>query len=314
MRLLKNKYFILYLLIYAASLGVLILRGNKSVGEAIAVLLILGIGFSAIAWFSTKPAKPLQINVSPNTTEMLFLLAYIAFVSIYLVWGVKFVDGLLPNSWIASSQIYFFVSLTKKLLVFVFIPLVLFARLFNCSLRNLGFQKEAFTETFKSHLPVFVVMCAVILIFQYFAGNAATPLRKGEFTSRQLLIALPFCFLWLIFAVGLVEEFFFRTILQTRLSAYFKSEIAGIVFMAIIFGLAHAPGIIFRGAGEVEKLGASPSVLESIAYTIVIMSAAGIFFGIIWARTKNLFAVMIIHAATDLFPHIKDFIETWGIK
>jgi membrane protease YdiL (CAAX protease family) len=112
----------------------------------------------------------------------------------------------------------------------------------------------------------------------------------------------------------LVEEFFFRTILQTRLSAYFKSEIAGIVFMAIIFGLAHAPGIIFRGAGEVEKLGASPSVLESIAYTIVIMSAAGIFFGIIWARTKNLFAVMIIHAATDLFPHIKDFIETWGIK
>ncbi|GEM_PF-5583970 len=81
-----------------------------------------------------------------------------------------------------------------------------------------------------------------------------------------------------MFAVGLVEEFFFRTILQTRLSAYFKSEVAGVVLMAIIFGLAHAPGLIFRGAGEVERLGTSPSVLDSIAYTLVIMSTAGLFF------------------------------------
>jgi hypothetical protein len=36
-------------------------------------------------------------------------------------------------------------------------------------------------------------------------------------------------------------------------------------------------------------------------------------FGITSARTKNLFAVMFIHAATDLLPNFKQFVETWGI-
>jgi membrane protease YdiL (CAAX protease family) len=52
---------------------------------------------------------------------------------------------------------------------------------------------------------------------------------------------------------------------------------------------------------------------SSIAYAIVILSVGGIFFGIVWARTKNLFAVMFIHAATDLPPNLKHFVETWGI-
>ena len=50
-----------------------------------------------------------------------------------------------------------------------------------------------------------------------------------------------------------------------------------------------------------------------MAYAIVVLSVAGIFFGIVWARTKNLFAVMFIHAATDLLPNFKQFVSTWGI-
>ena len=42
-------------------------------------------------------------------------------------------------------------------------------------------------------------------------------------------------------------------------------------------------------------------------------ASRGIFFGIVWARTKNLFAVMFIHAATDLLPNCKVFVRTWGI-
>ena len=62
-----------------------------------------------------------------------------------------------------------------------------------------------------------------------------------------------------------------------------------------------------------EALGPNPTALDSIAYAIVILSVGGIFFGIVWARTKNLFAVMSIHAATDLLPNLKHFVETWGI-
>jgi len=43
------------------------------------------------------------------------------------------------------------------------------------------------------------------------------------------------------------------------------------------------------------------------------LAVSGIFFGIIWARTRNLAALVIIHAATDLFPNLSGFVKTWGL-
>jgi membrane protease YdiL (CAAX protease family) len=42
----------------------------------------------------------------------------------------------------------------------------------------------------------------------------------------------------------LVEEFFFRALLQARLAAYFRSEVTGVVLMSLIFGFAHVPGFV----------------------------------------------------------------------
>ena len=108
-----------------------------------------------------------------------------------------------------------------------------------------------------------------------------------------------------------MEEFFFRGLVQSRLAAAFRSETSGIVLMSLIFGLAHAPGFIFRQAGELEGLGPHPSSLDAVAYSVVILAISGITFGVIWARTKNLFAVMLIHAAGDLLPNFASFVQTW---
>ena len=120
-------------------------------------------------------------------------------------------------------------------------------------------------------------------------------------------------FLGFLFVVALGEEFFFRGLLQTRCAAWFKSEVSGVALMALLFGLAHAPGFILRHAGLEEAIGSDPSPADAIAYAIVILSVGGIFFGIVWARTKNLWAVMLIHAATDLLPNLKRFVVTWDI-
>ena len=80
---------------------------------------------------------------------------------------------------------------------------------------------------------------------------------------------------------------------------------------AVSHGLAHAPGFIFRHAGELEGLGPNPSALDSIAYSIVVLAVSGITFGVIWARTKNLFALMLMHAAGDLLPNFGSFVRTW---
>ena len=49
----------------------------------------------------------------------------------------------------------------------------------------------------------------------------------------------------------------------------------------------------------------------AIAYSIVVLAVSGVTFGTIWARTKNLFALMLIHAGGDLLPNFGAFVRTW---
>ena len=111
---------------------------------------------------------------------------------------------------------------------------------------------------------------------------------------------------------GLIEEFFFRAVLQSRLAALIKSEWGAILMGGLIFGLAHVPGLYLRGAGS-EGINEQLPVWFWLSYCTVNMSIAGIFPGIIWSKTKNLYLVMILHAMVDLLPNVSDFIQTWRI-
>ena len=114
---------------------------------------------------------------------------------------------------------------------------------------------------------------------------------------------MPLVFLWLVLEAGVVEEFFFRVLLQSRLSAALRSELGGIVLMSLIFGLVHAPGLYLRTSMTQEGLPAHPSFLMAVGYSIVITSVAGFFLGVLWARTRNFLVIILLHAATDLLPN-----------
>jgi uncharacterized protein len=60
-------------------------------------------------------------------------------------------------------------------------------------------------------------------------------------------------------------------------------------------------------------LGANPTALEATAYSIVVLAVSGILFGVMWARTKNLIALMLLHAAGDLLPNFAEFAKIWQI-
>jgi len=244
---------------------------------------------------------------------MLVLAGFIVGLSIYLIGGPQWIDNHLPEAWTDSSKIKLFVTLAKKLIVFVAIPFAVFRFAFSYRLRDFGIQFQGLRALAGSHLPVVLVVGGALLAFQYFVGSGAAPVRHGNFSAHQLLVGLPLCFIWLVIEVGLVEEFFFRALVQSRFGAWFKSEVSGIVLMSLVFGLAHAPGFIFRQAGSVEGLGANPSALDAIAYSIVVLSVSGILFGVMWARTKNLFALMLIHAAADLLPNFANFVQVWKL-
>jgi membrane protease YdiL (CAAX protease family) len=308
-----NAWALVGMAAFAVSLALLWRHPNFGREDAIAGLIIFGIIFPLLAWVTTLRARPLVLPERRSAGEMWLLLACLIGVTLYLIWGTALSEAVVPASWQASPRLKSFLVLTRKLIVFVAIPFLLFRIIFGYRWRDFGVQWAGLKALTGNHLLVVLVLCAVILLFQYFAGTGAAPIRRGEFSASQLALGLPLCFAWLFLEVGLVEEFFFRGVVQARLAAWFRSEVSGVALMALIFGLAHAPGFILRGAGLHEAIGTSPSAVDSIAYAIVVLSLSGIFFGIVWARTKNLFAVIFIHAATDLLPNFKEFVQTWGI-
>lgn len=282
-----NVWVLLGLAAFAVSLT--ILWRNPSFGreDAIGGIIIFGIGFPLLAWVTTLRAKPLTVAVRRSSGEMWLLLACLIGVTLYLVWGTAFSEMLVPASWLASPRTKFFVVLVRKLIVFVAIPFVLFRTIFGYRWSDFGIQFAGFRALAGNHLLVVVVLSGLILLFQYFAGTGAAPIRRGEFDASQLALGLPLCFAWLFVEAGLVEEFFFRALLQTRLAGWFKSEISGVALMSLLFGLAHAPGFILRRAGLAEAIGENPSSLDAVAYAIVVLSISGIFFGIVWAHTHE---------------------------
>ena len=301
------------LLLYVASFAILLRNKNFEPGGALIVLVLFGIIFPGLAWLATLRAVPLSISIHPTAREMLVLVACIVALSVYLIGGPQWINNHLPQTWIDSPQIKFFITLAKKLIVFVVIPFGIFRFAFGYRLRDFGIQREGLRALCRNHLPMVLVVGGALLAFQFFLGNGAAPIRQGKFSASQLLLGLPLCFVWLVIEVGLVEEFFFRALVQSRLAAWLKSEVSGVVLMSLVFGLAHAPGFIFRGAGAVEGLGANPTALEGTAYSIVVLAVSGILFGVMWARTKNLVALMLLHAAGDLLPNFAEFVNVWHI-
>jgi membrane protease YdiL (CAAX protease family) len=83
--------------------------------------------------------------------------------------------------------------------------------------------------------------------------------------------------------------------------------------MALLFGLVHAPGIVLRGAGVDEGLGAHPDIWTAAAYVIAVQAVAALVFGILWLRTRNLLVVVLFHAATDLLSNASELFGAFGL-
>ena len=307
----RNFILIGALLLYCGAFAVLLGDKNFEVAGALVVLVVFGMVLPFMAWIATRSAVPLSVSIKPGASELIVLSGYIIALSLYLIGGPQWIDQHLPKEWTDSLRIKSVVTLAKKLVVFVAIPFAIFRFSFGYRVRDFGVQREGLRALRGNHLLVVLAVSAAFLAFQYFISGGGAAFQREHFTTFQLLVGLPLCFTWLFVEVGLVEEFFFRGLIQSRLAAAFKSEVSGIVLMSLIFGLAHAPGFIFRHAGELEGLGPNPSALDAVAYSIVVLAVSGITFGVIWARTKNLFAVMLVHAAGDLLPNFGSFIRTW---
>lgn len=300
-------FFSAFILIYLANLLVGRDIGIKETGEVVPLIIIFGFLFTSLAWFITRNYKFSGINKAVQFREGLVIMALLLYIGVCIVLGNRI---FLRNDYGGTTGEV--ITLFRKVVTFVIIPFLIYRILYRFSPEDFGLTfKRSFAINSKSIL-IWLVFSTLLLTLNYFAGSGAKPLRDGTFSASQIIISLPFLFLWLFVEVGLVEEFFFRGLLQNRLSVLLKSSTGAILTTALVFGLVHAPGMYLRQAGLNDGLGSDPSMINSIVYCIAIQSIPGLFLGILWARTKNLWLLMGIHAMFDLLPGLPEFITVWG--
>ena len=291
-----------YVGLYSATLALLHVREGFDVGEPLVVFGLIGVGFSGLAWLATQGADVLPVPVREPRAECGILLTYLLLVIVpWLAFMAGRVRGWAPSPPLAETLV-----LATKLAVFVALPLAIF-ELRGYTVRDFG------AGWGRGHWRAGLMVSAAAIVFQTVLGRGLGDLQSLGLSPSALGVGATLGFAWLVVEVGLVEEFFFRALVQERAAVFFGSKAAGIVIMALVFGLAHAPGLYLRTGATQEGLSADPTLLAAVGYSIVVTSVAGLFFGVLWARTRNLALVCLVHAAFDLVPDLAPWLRTFGL-
>lgn len=289
-----------YLAVYGLTLWLLQGHGDKDDDSLFALVLFAGI-LPGIALLLTRNSRPLDAPVRKPAMETALLLGYLALAFVYLIWGVGPLKSAVPKE--PAQDI---VLLVAKLVVWVALPALLLRAAAGYSAREL-----APVSGRRRDMLAALVLGALLILLQLVVGRGLKDMKESGYSWATLAVGAPLVFAWLVVEVGIVEEFFFRALLQTRIARLLRSETAGIAIAALLFGLVHAPGFYLRTAATQENLGAHPSVFLAAGYAIVVTSTAGIFMGVLWSRTRNFAAVVLVHAAGDLAPNLVPMLQAF---
>ena len=291
-----------YLLLYALSLARLAAAPGFEVGETVGVMLVLGLGLSFAAWLATRAVVPWPSSLRSPAPEVAAIVGYLAlFAVLVLGWGLSAVRETVSREPLQSAAI-----LGAKLATMVLVPGWLFTR-FGYSWGRLFSMRRFDRVTWRA----LAIMAVLLLALQIVAGRGLQTLSALHLPVWHTLAWAPAALAWMTLEAGITEEFLFRVLLQTRLAVWLESETAGILSMALLFGLAHAPGYVLRGAHAMEGMGGPPSVPTALAYAVAVVSPVGIAFGVLLARTRNLLLLVLLHGWADLLPNLAPFILAW---
>jgi membrane protease YdiL (CAAX protease family) len=263
------------------------------VSEALAALVILGVIFPALAILATRRLSALPDVVRHPGIETVALVMYLVVIAWVLVSGFDRVAR------IRTEPLHSVVLLSVKLMAFVAFPAAITLALGHYRIAEL----VPISLRWREFRPALLMSLAALLM-QSLLGRGLHDIREAHLPVWVLAVATPLSFAWLMIEVGVVEEFFFRVVLQERLAAMLRSPWGGLVVAAVLFGLVHAPGFYLRPAATQEALGTHPPLFMAVGYSIVLTSLAGLFLGVLWMRTKNFAVLVIVHAAGDLLPNL----------
>lgn len=289
-----------YMALWAAATGYLALRYADWVFPVFS-LGVFGVALSGIAWLTTRGAKPRPVTVERPALELGAVIAYLAlYALVFLGWGM----GALRQD-IPPGQAQELAVLAAKLAVHVAAPVLILA-LLGARIAPLfggAASRRGVLLTLAVLAPILIGLLSVV-------SPSLKQIGALHPSPAELLWAAPFTFVWIALEAGLCEEVLFRAVLQTRLAAVLKSETGAVLIGAVIFALCHVPGLYLRGGPGVDGWSADP--LQVAAFTVATLSPIAVMFGLIWARTRSLILVVLLHACVDVLPNLPDTLKTWA--
>jgi membrane protease YdiL (CAAX protease family) len=292
----------IYAILYGLSLAHLARQPGFGFEEPLAILVIFGGLMSALAWLCTRGIAPRPHPVRDPARESLALLGFLAVFALgFLGWGLSALKAA-----VATQPAQDLLVVLAKLVVMVGVPLLLFRALGYRWQELLGLPRLAGREWL-----AFGVMAVALLALQALVGRGVQAVAALPEPAWLVALFVPVTVVLMCVEAGLTEEFLFRVLVQARLAAWMKSEVAGIVAMSLLFGLAHAPGYVLRGAHLFEGMAGPPSPLTAVAYAIAVVSGIGFMFGVLWARTRSLTLVVLLHGLTDTIPNLAPTIRSF---
>jgi uncharacterized protein len=289
-----------YLLLWGAATLYLAAKGADWTLPTIS-LAVFGIALPLLSLPLTRKAAPPRIVVARPALELWVILGFLVFYAVvFLGWGMSATRAALP-----AGREQELLVMAVKLLVHVAIPALLLAALGAkiAPLFSSGAGRPGFW-------PPLLVLGAIILALLCVVSPALRQIAALHASVVTLLWAFPASFTWMAIEAGLCEEFLFRAVLQTRLAAVLKTEAGAVVTGATLFALAHVPGLYLRGHPGVDGYSTDP--VQVIAFTIAVLSPIALLFGTLWARTRSLLLIVLLHAAVDVLPNLTDFVRMWA--
>lgn len=294
------RALIAYLVIWAASTAYLAISGGDWVFP-FASLIIFGLIFSGVIWFLTRKMNAPDVPVNRPARESIGLLAYL---SIYAVLLIGIWLGTLREA-IPEGPNQEWAVLGYKLLIHVGVPAAIILAL-GGAVRPLfdgGMDRKGFWTTL-------IVLSAMMFGLLALVSPSLTQIGALNLDPAWTLFWVIASWTWLSIEAGICEEFLFRACLQSRLTAWMRSPVAGIAVTSILFGLAHWPGLYFRGGPGVDGWSTDP--IQVAAFTIATLSPLSVSLGLLWARSRSLLLIVIVHGAIDALPHTAEMVGIWG--
>ena len=267
----------------------------------ISSLVIFGGVLSGLAVLMTRKTNAPAVPVRRPKRESIVLLIYLAFYA-FVAFGpvMSAVKNALSPGPMRESVVVGF-----KLVVHLVLPamLILAAGGWLRGIADAGLRRPGV-------LLLLVAFSALMIGLVAALNSIFETLAATGLSSVQIAGWIAVAWLWMSVEAGLCEEFLFRGLLQSRLTAWFGSAAWSIVAMAVLFALVHVPGFYLRGGEAIAKQ--AQTLPQIVALTIGAIGPIALMFGVLWQRTRSFLLVVLVHGAVDAMPAVERMIRMWS--